>query len=267
MIHNAFIVPHSPILIPTIGKVNLALLKKSAKAYEQLAIKTKEAEPDLIVIISPHSQSAGENFAINIAPKMAINFEEFGDFATKNIIVGHMTLAHELKESLRLEHPIKLSSQEVLDYGSAIPYQLLTGEYKKAKVLPLATSELSLEDHYKFGQKVGDFLINRPEKILLVASADLSHKLKRSSVAGYSPKGAKFDNKLIEYLNNPETAVENILKMDSGLIKEALPCGLKSIVMLLGMISRLEYSPQTLAYQGDLGIGYLTMDLNIDYEH
>ncbi|HNX10844.1 MAG TPA: class III extradiol dioxygenase subunit B-like domain-containing protein [bacterium] len=265
MIQDAFIVPHSPILIPAIGKANIALLQKTAQSYAKLAEKIISLEPELIVIISPHSQSDTENFTINISPKMMINFEEFGDFATKNEANGDIALAHELKEALRSDYEIKLTTQERLDYGSAIPYHLLTENYKKVKVLPLAPSTLDIANHYEFGKKLGDFLINRPEKILIIASADLSHRLKRRSIYGYSPKGAKFDNKLIEYLSNPENAAENILKMDANLVKEAMSCGLKSIILSLGIISRLEYQPQVLSYQGDLGIGYLALDFNIDY--
>ena len=98
------------------------------------------------------------------------------------------------------------------------------------------------------------------KKIAVISSSDLSHRLKKKSPGGYSPKGAKFDNKLIEYLADPKTAAANILKMDSKLIEAAGECGLKPIVVLLGILDGLENEAKILAYQTDFGVGYLSLN-------
>jgi aromatic ring-opening dioxygenase LigB subunit len=263
MITSAFITPHSPVLIPAIGKANTELLQKTTLAYQKILDKLLADPVDTVLIISPHNPKTPDAFAINSAPEFVIKFESFGDFATKTKLLGDVTLAHELKENLKNSANLQLTTNKVLDYGSAIPLWLLSPALKNTKIIAISQADLSLEDHFAFGKLLQNELITRDKKIAIIASGDLSHRLKRSAPGGYSPKGAKFDNKVIEYLNEAPTASENILNLDKKLIADAMECGLKSIVMLLGILDRLSFAPQVLAYQTDFGVGYLTMDMNL----
>ena len=263
MITSAFITPHSPILIPAIGKANTLLLEKTLAAYKKIETKLLAEPVETIIVISPHSLETNTAFAMNIVPEFTLNFESFGDFATKTKMAGDVTFAHQLKENLKTVADIQLTSQELLDYGSAIPLYLLTAALKNTKIISLAHSEGDLKAHFDFGKLLQNELLSSDKKIAVLASGDLSHRLKRNSPAGYSPKGAKFDNKVIEYLNDLPTAADNILKMDAKLIAGAQACGLKSIMILLGILDKLPVAPQVLAYQTDLGVGYLTMDLSL----
>jgi aromatic ring-opening dioxygenase LigB subunit len=263
MIKNAFIVPHSPILIPAVGKVNNLLLQKTTLAYKKIEEKLIAAEIDLILIISPHTPKIENGFGFNIAPKFNISFKDFGDFAHHPKVNGDLNFAHELKDNLKKKINLKLTSQTDLDYGSAIPLFMLEGAVKNAKIISLPHSSLSLMDHFNFGKILQSPLIDANKNIAIIASGDLSHRLKRSAPGGYSPKGAKFDNKMIEYLNSPKTAMENIAKFEDKFISDVMECGLKSIALLLGLLDGLNYEPQMLAYQTELGIGYLTMDMGL----
>jgi aromatic ring-opening dioxygenase LigB subunit len=259
MINSAFITPHSPILIPAVGKGNTERLQKTAAAYKKIEAKLTAEPVETVIVISPHNPGLAGSFVINSAPKFILNFESFGDFATKAKLDGDIALAHELRENLKNSAPVQLTSHKVLDYGSAIPLYLLYPAIKDAKVISISHSGADLKAHFEFGK----LLISKNKKIAVLASGDLSHRLKRSSLGGYSPKGAKFDNKIIEILHDAPAAADAILQMDEKLIKEAMECGLKSIMMLLGILDKLPFAPQVLAYQGDLGIGYLTMDMNL----
>jgi AmmeMemoRadiSam system protein B len=263
MLISSYISPHSPILIPAVGKVNNLVLAKTTESYQKIAEQLAADQVESIIIISPHLNSPENGWLINSAPEFQIGFADFGDFATRGQISGDMTLAHELKESLKNNFSIQLSSEPQLDYGAAIPLQLLSPVLKDVKIISLSQANSDLRSHFALGQALKNIIISQDKRIAVIASADLSHRLKRSSPGGYSAKGAKFDNKLIEYLNQPESAAENILQMDDRLIKEAMACGLKSICILLGVLDGLEYEPKVLSYQTEIGIGYLTMALNI----
>jgi len=263
MINSAFITPHSPILIPAIGRANTGLLEKTAAAYKKIEAKLTAEPVETVVVISPHNPGLADSFAINSSPKFILNFESFGDFATKAKLDGDIALAHELRENLKNSAPIQLTSHKVLDYGSAIPLYLLYPAIKDAKVISIAHSGADLKSHFEFGKLLQNELISKNKKIAILASGDLSHRLKRNSPGGYSPKGAKFDNKLIEILHDAPAAADAILQMDKKLIEDAMECGLKPIMMLLGILDKLPFAPQVLAYQTDLGIGYLTMDMNL----
>jgi len=261
---TAALLPHSPLLIPEIGRANYDFLAKTVAAYGQIAAAIKKGEIDTIIIISPHSSAQTDSFILNVAPTMEIDLKDFGFIPPKTIFTGDALLADQIKDSLRPEIPLQLISEDLLDHGSAIPLYLLKDARPNLKIIVISPATgLSLEEQINFGQKLQTVLIKNEKKIAVIASGDLSHRLKKKSPGGYSPKGAKFDNKLIEYLSDPLTATDNILKMDQKLISDAGECGLKSLVILLGLLSGRVWQPEILAYQTDFGVGYLSLDFKI----
>jgi aromatic ring-opening dioxygenase LigB subunit len=261
-ITKTFILPHSPLLIPEIGRENLAFLDKTSAAYRLLGERLKAAGCDTLLIISPHGNSQETGFNINVAPEMFVQLQDFGFIPARQAFVGDSLLADQIKTSLKGNFALDLISEDILDYGSAIPAQLLrplAGNFKLLVLMPAAN--LSTEEQFRFGEALGVVLEQNAKKIAVLASSDLSHRLKKKSPGGYSPKGTKFDSRVLEALRNPQTAKEDLLKINDSLIKEAGECGLKPICLLLGIISGKEMSSEVLAYQTDFGIGYLSLDL------
>jgi aromatic ring-opening dioxygenase LigB subunit len=147
----------------------------------------------------------------------------------------------------------------MLDYGASIPLELLVDETFHPKVTVINKAEiLGLKDHLCAGQDAGRAIEEYEGKCAIIASADLSHRLRKNSPGGYSPKGAKFDNRLIEYLNSPEEAANKIIGMDDNLVEAARSCGIKGIAFLMGALSKRKYEPEVLSYQTELGVGYLS---------
>ena len=259
---NAAIVSHSPILIPEIGKLNQRILKKSVNAYQEIANELQGNDIETIIIISPHGQIQANHFTINAAPELAIDLSSFGFLGATRKFTSDFTFIDDLKNIVGTK--IQLMSSPKLDYGSSIPLHLLASTMADVKIVALSyAGNLSLEDHMMLGEQIKEVIDKSPKRTAIIASGDLSHRLKKTSPGGYSPKGAKFDSKLIEILNNPIDTKTNILNIDSKLIKDAGECGLKSITTLLGAICKQNYEPRILAYQTDLGIGYLTMDFKL----
>jgi len=148
-----------------------------------------------------------------------------------------------------------------LDYGSSIPLFLLTQNMPDIKIIPLYYSGLDLETHFKFGQALKRELIFSQNKIAVIASGDLSHRLTKDAPAGYSPKGQKFDQKIIECITKNQP--QEILKINHKLILEASECGLKSIVLLMGVLDGMKHETQKLSYEAPFGVGYLIVNFKI----
>jgi AmmeMemoRadiSam system protein B len=198
---------------------------------------------------------------MNLNPKFEINFEEFGDFTSKLNLEGDVGNAYKIREHLETRAPLQLISQEKLDHGCGVPLYLLTKNIPKLKIIPLYYSNLTLEAHFNFGKLMQREIQVNKDRIAVVASGDLSHRLSKNAPAGYSPKGSKFDNKLIELLQNKKT--QSILGMNEKLINEAGECGLRSIIILLGIMNGIEYKPEKLSYEGPFGVGYLSMNFKL----
>ena len=254
----AAITPHSPILIPSIGKENTKRLEDSLNSFHKLETDLIKANPDTILIISPHGLIQDKAFTMNLNTKFEANFEEFGDFSIKENYIGDHGLAYKIREKLETKAPLQLISEEKLDYGSSVPLHLLAKKLSKVKIIPISYSGLSLEDHFNFGELLQEELLSNNEKIAVISSGDLSHSLSKDSPAPYSSKGKKFDTKLIKYLKDND--IKSILKMKEALINDAHECGLRSILILQGILSKIKHDPKMLSYEHPFGVGYLVMN-------
>ena len=258
---KSYLLPHSPLLIPEIGKANHSLLTKTSTAYQNIQKELVEKNIEIIVIISPHNNPQSDHFLINCAPEMDISFQYFGYIPPKTIVKGAIHLADQIKNGFKDTSLLQSLSETSLDYGSGIPLYLLTKQNKDLRVINITPAEnLDLAAHFDFAENLAKILDDSPKRIAVIASGDLSHRLMRKSPGGYSPKGTKFDNKIIEFLSHPETAIENILGLDQRLIRDASECGLKPITILLGILKNKNWTPNILAYQTDFGVGYLSLE-------
>ena len=162
MIIFASFLPHPPLIISEIGKDNLVKLNKTIEAYKYLEAELYNSKPDIIIIISPHGKLHKEAFTINQQPELKVNFKEFGDLITEKTFLNELGLGYRIKESIETSLPIILIAED-LDYGSSIPLLQLTKNLPKIKVLPIGYSNLSNEEHIKFGEIIKEE-INKSKK-------------------------------------------------------------------------------------------------------
>ena len=64
--------------------------------------------------------------------------------------------------------------------------------------------------------------------------------------------------KLLEKKN-----VKGIAKLNPKLVEEAGECGLRAILILLGILNDIDYQPEKFSYEGPFGVGYLVMNFKM----
>ena len=261
MIIFACFVPHTPLLIPEIGKEHLDKLEQTIKAYQQLEQELYAAKPEVIIIISPHGEAREGSFTIEQSPKLKADFKKFGDLVTKLEFSNDIGLGYQIKESCETSLSIMLVSSNQLHYASAVPLYYLTHNLGNIKVVNIVYSDLSREDHIKFGEIIKEEAEKSGKRTAIIASGDLSHKLHQDSPAGYSPQAQEFDQSIIKLVNDKK--IKQIINLDKELIAEAGECGYRSLLILLGVIKDLNYEPEQLSYQAPFGIGYLVENFKL----
>lgn len=256
MIVFSALVPHPPLLIPTIGKDNLSFVKKTITAMERLSEELYAAKPDTIVIISPHGPMLADAFALNIAPKFAVGFKDFGDLATIVPVKGDVGLAHHFKEILEGKLPVVLINRPELDHGAGVPLYFLmkNASQRSVSLVPISYSLLDYQTHYEFGRLLQEDMINDTKRLAIIASGDLSHRLTADAPAGFSHWAKKFDELLVQKLLKKD--ISGILHLDNDLIEEAGECGLRSLIIMLGMLNSMRFTPELYSYEGPFGVGY-----------
>lgn len=255
------IVPHPPILIPNVGKDNLKKLKKTVSAFDILEEDLNAADPDTIILISPHGEMHADTFTINTNQNYKANFKNFGDFGTHMEFKSDLQLINELKSRNETKMPLQLISEETIDHGCSVPLYYLTRKQKKVRVVPINYSFLGYRKHLEFGEALKDAVLSLDKRYAVIASGDLSHRLTMQAPAGFSPNAKEFDKKLIQLLK--KKSVDSVLNIDPALIEEAGECGLRSILVLLGVIQDMNYDFQVLSYEAPFGVGYLVGEFKL----
>lgn len=259
MIVFSAIVPHPPMSVPSIGNADaLSRLSKTLASFDTLRIGLEKSDPDTIVIISPHGQLEPYAFVINSESELRGNLSQFGDdklYDYKN----NIEIADKIEYACEMnEMPAHLHGQ-FLDHGALIPLIHLVKNIRP-KIVHLSFSLMSYERHYRYGeiiQKVIDSAGNG--RVAVIASGDLSHRLTPSSPAGFSPSANEFDHSVIRFLGGKDLV--SLMGMEQQTIDEAAECGLRSIIILLGILHDKEYDFELLSYEAPFGVGHLTARL------
>lgn len=269
MLVFAAITPHPPIIIPGVGQPNdLKLVKQTISAMEKLSEEIIEADPEVIIIISPHALVHTDRFAIYGCPKFYGDFAQFNAPNIKFNFKNDLELAENIMQkasdaginSYLYGDPSSLIQN--LDHGEMVPlYFLKKNLSENVKVMPIAYSYLDRAQHYAFGQTISEVINSTNKRVAIIASGDLSHRLIPGAPAGYSESGKEFDKQLVEYLKNNE--VREILEMDEDFIESAGECGFRSFLILLGILENRNYNPEILSYEGPFGVGYLVANFNL----
>lgn len=266
MLNFAAICPHPPIIIPTIGKQNLIKVSETIEAMERLSEKFREKDPETVVIISPHAPIAANSFIINTANTVVGHFANFGDFDTELTFKNDLDLIKEIEKKFQVlsklkNIPVQTRAMKELDHGTLVPAYYLAKGKPDFNLVSMSYSRLDLKTHFKLGKILQQTIQQQDRKIGIIASGDLSHRLTKDAPAGYSPQAEKFDKKLIKLLKKKD--VDAILNLDPNLVQQAGQCGYRSIIILLGALSNLEYEAEILSYQGPFGVGYLVAWLKL----
>ncbi|MFH1541498.1 MAG: AmmeMemoRadiSam system protein B [bacterium] len=252
------IMPHPPILVPTIGGKRLKLADKSLQGCRRAAVELKKSNPDIIIVVTPHGQVGQTAAPIYTNPIFEGSFGNFGQPKPVYSFHGLPKLANKLVNNC----PLSTSSNEgLLDHGLLVPLYFVQEAGVKKPIIPVAVAMLPLPKLFEFGQQLATVIMAGEEKVAIIASADMSHRLTPEAPAGYSPRGKEFDEKLVALIKAND--VQGVLNFDPTLAEEAGQDALWSIAILLGVLDGLNAKQEVLSYEGPFGVGYMTAIWNI----
>ncbi|HLN99763.1 MAG TPA: AmmeMemoRadiSam system protein A [Pyrinomonadaceae bacterium] len=254
------IAPHPPIMVPEVGREAIAEVRGSISAMAELTRRIIESGAETVVLISPHAPLDPSAFVVYNSPVLQ------GDFA--NFRAPKTRVEFAINEPL-LETLIKIASAQdfevlklddcALDHGTAVPLYFLDRNGWRGRVVALGYSFLSNSDHLKFGRclRAAAEAIGGP--VALVASGDLSHRLKPDAPAGYNPAAHFFDEEVVRAID--ENSPDRIIEIDQDLRRTAGECGYRSMLIALGATHELASACEVLNYEAPFGVGYLVAQL------
>ncbi len=260
----AGLVPHPPLLIPAIGGKDLMKISSTKRAMVELAQKIKEADVEILVTISPHGPIFSDAISILKAAELEGSFAAYGvnEVRLKSPLAEDL-IALLIDEAAKSGFPLKLIDGPeadryqipiALDHGIMVPLYYLQRVGINVPLLPINIGLLSLKDLFDFGLLMQEVLQNRPKRIAVLASGDLSHRLTPNAPAGYSPRGREFDRLIMNSIE--DDSLTELLNIETSLVEKAGECGLRPLIILAGIIHGLGFKGKVLSYEGPFGVGY-----------
>jgi len=262
MIVFAGIVPHSPLLVPSIGKEHREKIAGTLAAIAEIEQALYLAKAETLCIIAPHGIRYPDAYSINLMDNYVGDFKTFGDFSTTITAKSDFLLIDHIQRRMREDGvPFTLTSNTEIDFGFSVPILLLTAHLPSWKFIPVTPSMHDGKSHFNFGKQLKNVLHAETRRVAILASADLSHKASEQSTGGATPEGIAFDKAVTEA--SEQNAPSTMFSLNPDLIESVAQCGYRPIMTLLGCIDEMNVQPKKLCYEAPFGVGYLTVRYDI----
>ena len=254
---GAIIVPHPPIIVPTVGRGREAEVQATIDAYHAAAKQVAAWAPEVLIVTSPHTVMYADYFHISPGEGASGNMSAFGAPQAVLNVRYDAELRQELvrqAEAAGIQAGTLGEKDPALDHGTFLPLYFLRDAGVDCPILRIGLSGFSPLEHYRLGQCIARAVDALDRRTVFVASGDLSHKLKDDGPYGYAPEGPVFDRRVTQAMESGDFL--QFLTMDASLCDRAAECGLRSFQIMAGALDGLAVSPALLSYEGTFGVGY-----------
>lgn len=261
---RSYIFPHPPLIIPEVGRGEEKGAADTINAVKKAAEDIKNDAPSTIVVTTPHGPVFQDYIHISMQERLAGDMSRFGANDVRFEFENNLLLAKAISSNAEAIHiPAGGLSEEIsarykisksLDHGALVPLYFIKNIYDSFKLVHISISGLSFEDQYRFGKCIAKAVAQSDERVVFLASGDLSHRLTNEGPYGYSEYGKLFDDMLIESLRNLD--VERLITTDESFCENAGECGLRSFIMMFGALDGYDLEPEVYSYEGPFGVGY-----------
>jgi len=252
-----FIVPHPPLIVPEIGRGQEAKIQSTIDAYREVARRIALLKPDTILITTPHSILYSDYLHISPGKRAEGSFREFG--------APHVQMQATYDEELAVSISALADMEGIpagtrgerdnrLDHGTMVPLYFINQEYEGYQLVRISLSGFSSLVHYRFGKCIEKAIGKSGKRVVIVASGDLSHKLKEDGPYGLSVEGPIFDRELTQAMAQGDFL--SFLSFDEGFCEAAAECGLRSFIIMAGALDGKAVKSELLSYEGPFGVGY-----------
>ncbi len=256
------VAPHPPIMVPEVGAADADATRASAEALDLARDLLDRFAPETVVVMSPHGPAFRDAFAITDAERLHGDLGAFGAPQVSHTVPGDPALARAIfAAAAKAGIPTVPRPDDVrsaageLDHGVLVPLSFLDRD-GRWPMIEISLSYLPYDSHRRLGRAVREAAAALGRRVAFVASGDCSHRLKQGAPAGYSPRAALFDERLVHLLGSGD--FDGLSHIEPRLVEEAGECGLRSFITLGGFLEGTDAVPRLLAYEGPWGVGYLT---------
>lgn len=265
----AYAVPHPPLIVPAVGRGREKGIADTIAAYREVARRAAAHRPDLIVVTSPHAPLYRDGFFIADTPEETGSLAAFGQPGERVTTHTDLPFAEDVAARLRrrgIPSAGAPASMAEIDHATFVPLHFLeeTLDLNAVDVVRIGLSGLSEADHRFLGRAIAEAAQGLNRRCVLVASGDMSHKLKADGPYGFAPEGPVFDKAVADLFAKGD--LEGLFDLDAAVCDNAAECGLRSFQIMAGALEATgePYTSELLSYEGPFGVGYAVAAFEIE---
>ena len=259
---KAYILPHPPIAVPEVGGDEIKKIDDTEKAFAKAAADIKREDPETIVIISPHADFYRDAFYIAKGRTCTGDLARFGAPEPQVTYTYDTELSEEIVRLCdEFDIPIVYTDEDaaIMDHGAAVPLYYVNREYganhdAPYRIVRVSPSLMSDDVLYDMGYLIERAIAHVGRRAVMIASGDLSHKLKEDGPYGFIKEGPMFDKAVTDVMKSGR--LEDFTKIDKTVNELSANCGYHGFVMLAGALQDYKITPDFLSYEGTFGVGY-----------
>lgn len=251
--------PHPPAAVEEVGYRDLDGMRATLDAYRKASKMIAEDAPETIVVISPHAPMYADGFYIADGERAHGDLRQFGAADAALDLEYDAELRDEVCELCEIEDiPYGLDERDNknMDHGTMVPLLFVSKQYKNFKILRISPTYLPSTTLLQMGHIIERAAAHVGRKIAILASADLSHRLKEDGPYGFVEEGPVFDGKITSAMKSFDIRAICDLMDDHDFLDRAGQCGTPSITIMAGAIADYKVTPDFLSYEGPFGVGY-----------
>jgi aromatic ring-opening dioxygenase LigB subunit len=261
----ACIAPHGDLAIPEACPPALSNIATATQAgMLELARRFDAADPDAVVVLTPHGIHVEGRFAVIVAgrtagaldeaPAISLDLPVDRDLALAT--VRAMTAAGLPAVGVSYGGNDPAEAVMPLDWGSLIPLWYLGG--RRDRPVPIVVvapaRELSAAAHVAAGAAIATVVSAAGRRVALVASADQAHAHLADGPYGFDPAARVHDELVTSMLRDGR--LDALLDLDPALIAAAKPDSWWQMLILLGAIGEA-WTPRLISYEAPTYYGML----------
>lgn len=256
-ISAGFMLPHPPLIIPEVGGGEEKNIQKTIDAYQRAAEMIGSLRPETIVLLSPHQTMYADYF--HISPGQGAR-GDFGQFRAGQV---SMEVSYDTEfvrvlcgsaAEVGLEAGTLGERERRLDHGTMVPLYFVNQFWTGYRLVRVGLSGFPLTVHYRLGQCIRSAAETLGRNTVVIASGDLSHRLKEDGPYGFQAEGPVYDERIMDVMGRG--AFGELFAFSEDFCEKAAECGHRSFTIMAGAFDRTSVEVERLSYEGPFGVGY-----------
>jgi aromatic ring-opening dioxygenase LigB subunit len=255
------IAPHGGEIIPELQGNQPKRMSLTRESLTQLGLEMEKANPDTIIVLTPHGTRINGQFSISDSERMEGTVEENESSFTMEQKIDRELARSVAEVATKASIPVGTINYATaagpfsclpLDWGAIVPLRFMPNV---PIVVITPSRELSYEKHLQFGKALREAVQASSKRVGLIASCDWSHTHDEKGPYGFDSAAKELDEDVVTLIK--QNQFEEMANFADDYVEAAKPDGIWQALIMAGAILPEERNVDLLSYEAPTYFGLI----------